>query len=115
MKLLQIIHRCPAGTRPIAVAAAEAPAFTTALPNDKIPVAPFVLYYQYDPETQQMGTVRTPWVKRNHRKAFWQTGYTLVNSIAIDGSSEKSAVRLSLTYTKNEWIMPNTGDRKSVV
>lgn len=56
-----------------------------------------------------MGTVRTPWVKRNHRKAFWQTGYTLVNSIAIDGSSEKSAVRLSLTYTKNEWIMPNTG------
>ena len=63
----------------------------------------------YDPETQQMGTVRTPWVKRNHRKAFWQTGYTLVNSIAIDGSSEKSAVRLSLTYTQNEWIMPNTG------
>ena len=43
MKLLQIIHRCPAGTRPIAVAAAEAPAFTAALPNDKIPVAPFVL------------------------------------------------------------------------
>lgn len=73
------------------------------------------LYYQYDPETQQMGTVRTPWVKRNHRKAFWQTGYTLVNSIAIDGSSEKSAVRLSLTYTKNEWIMPNTGFNRIAV
>ena len=72
-------------------------------------------YYQYDPETQQMGTVRTPWVKRNHRKAFWQTGYTLVNSIAIDGSSEKSAVRLSLTYTKNEWIMPNTGFNRIAV
>ena len=73
------------------------------------------LYYQYDPETQQLGTVRTPWVKRNHRKAFWQTGYTLVNSIAIDGSSEKSAVRLSLTYTKNEWIMPNTGFNRIAV
>jgi TonB-linked SusC/RagA family outer membrane protein len=73
------------------------------------------LYYQYDPETQQMGTVRTPWVKRNHRKAFWQTGYTLVNNIAIDGSSEKSAVRLSLTYTKNEWIMPNTGFNRIAV
>ena len=73
------------------------------------------LYYQYDPETQQMGTVRTPWVKRNHRKAFWQTGYTLVNSIAIGGSSEKSAVRLSLTYTKNEWIMPNTGFNRIAV
>ena len=73
------------------------------------------LYYQYDPETQQMGTVRTPWVKRNHRKAFWQTSYTLVNSIAIDGSSEKSAVRLSLTYTKNEWIMPNTGFNRIAV
>ena len=73
------------------------------------------LYYQYDPETQQMGTVRTPWVKRNHRKAFWQTGYTLVNSIAIAGSSEKSAVRLSLTYTKNEWIMPNTGFNRIAV
>lgn len=73
------------------------------------------LYYQYDPETQQMGPVRTPWVKRNHRKAFWQTGYTLVNSIAIDGSSEKSAVRLSLTYTKNEWIMPNTGFNRIAV
>lgn len=73
------------------------------------------LYYQYDPETQQMGTVRTPWVKRNHRKAFWQTGYTLVNNIAIDGSSEKSAVRLSLTYTQNEWIMPNTGFNRIAV
>ena len=73
------------------------------------------LYYQYDPETQQMGTVRTAWVKRNHSKAFWQTGYTLVNSIAIDGSSEKSAVRLSLTYTKNEWIMPNTGFNRIAV
>lgn len=73
------------------------------------------LYYQYDPETQQMGTVRTPWVKRNHRKAFWQTGHTLVNSIAIDGSSEKSAVRLSLTYTQNEWIMPNTGFNRIAV
>ena len=73
------------------------------------------LYYQYDSETQQMGTVRTPWVKRNHRKAFWQTGYTLVNSIAIDGSSEKSAVRLSLTYTQNEWIMPNTGFNRIAV
>ena len=73
------------------------------------------LYYQYDPETNTMGTVRTPWVKRNHRKAFWRTGYTLTNSVAIDGSTEKSMMRLSFTYTKNEWIMPNTGFNRLAV
>ena len=73
------------------------------------------LYYQYDPETQTMGLERTPFVKRNHRKAFYRVGYTLSNHLAIEGSTEKSAMRLALTYLKNEWIIPNTGFNRIAV
>ena len=43
MELLQVVHSTPAGARSASVAATDAPAFTTTLPNDKIPVAPLVL------------------------------------------------------------------------
>lgn len=43
MELLQVVHSAPAGARSAAVAATDAPAFTAALPNNKIPVAPLVL------------------------------------------------------------------------
>jgi len=44
------------------------------------------LYYQYDPETQTRATTATPWVPyKDNRKALFQTGYTLTNSVAITG------------------------------
>ncbi len=67
-------------------------------------------YYQFDPVKQGQGATKTPWVPyEDNIKGFWQTGYTLTNNIAIEGGSDKGSVRASITHSKNEWIMPNTG------
>lgn len=68
------------------------------------------MYYQYDPVTQARGAERTLWRPyEDNIKGFWRTGYTLTNNVSLDGGSDKGGVRLSLTHSKNEWIMPNTG------
>ncbi len=68
------------------------------------------LYYQYDPTTQSRGTTPTPWVGyEDNRKDLFQTGYTTTNSISLSNNTDNGSVRASLTYTKNEWILPNTG------
>jgi TonB-linked SusC/RagA family outer membrane protein len=68
-------------------------------------------YFQYDPGTpNNMATVRTPWVAYpNYIKGFFQTGLTVSNSVSIEGGSEKSSARLSVSHLKNTWIVPNTG------
>ncbi len=73
-------------------------------------------YYQYDPATNAAGTERTPWVAYpDNRKGFFQTGRTFTNTVALDGGTDRTAVRLSLTNLQNKWIIPNTGyDRNSV-
>lgn len=68
------------------------------------------MYYQYDPVTQARGAERTLWRPyEDNIKGFWRTGHTLTNNVSLDGGSDKGGVRLSLTHSKNEWIMPNTG------
>lgn len=67
-------------------------------------------YFQYDPNREGAGLERTPWVPyKNNVKDFWRTGFTITNNIALEGGNDKNAARASLTHTKNEWIMPNTG------
>lgn len=67
-------------------------------------------YFQYDPEKQGAGTTRTPWIPyKDNIKGFWRTGYTITNNISLEGGNDKGSVRASLTHSKNEWIMPNTG------
>ncbi|RAK68105.1 SusC/RagA family TonB-linked outer membrane protein [Hymenobacter edaphi] len=68
------------------------------------------LYYQYDPATQTQSTERLPWVPyKDNIKGFYRTGSTLTNSVALEGGNETSSIRGSVTHSKNEWIMPNTG------
>jgi len=68
------------------------------------------LYYQFDPVTQAQGLEKTPWVGYpDNRKGLFRTGYNLINSVAIDGQGDKGSIRASVTTTKNEWILPNTG------
>jgi TonB-linked SusC/RagA family outer membrane protein len=69
------------------------------------------MYYQYDPNTPTgKAAQRTPWVaQQDYVSGFFKTGVTLTNSISIEGGSDKSSARLSLTHMKNEWILPNTG------
>ncbi|GAB3023709.1 SusC/RagA family TonB-linked outer membrane protein [Niabella terrae] len=75
------------------------------------------LYYQFNPDAPDGKPVeRTPWVaNKNYISDFFRTGFTLSNSIAIEGGGEKGSGRLSLTHLKNEWILPNTGFERSNV
>lgn len=67
-------------------------------------------YFQYDPLTGKMGTERTLWQNYNNaRKGFWRTGTTLTNSLSFGAGNDKGSMRASVTYTDNQWIMPNTG------
>ncbi|MDB5120046.1 MAG: TonB-linked outer membrane protein SusC/RagA family [Sphingobacteriales bacterium] len=68
------------------------------------------MYYQYDPVTQAQSAERRPWVPYSDNiKSFYRTGSTITNSVSIEGGSEKTSARASITHSKNEWIMPNTG------
>lgn len=69
------------------------------------------LYYQFNPNSPTgKPTERTPWVaNENYVSDFFRTGFSLSNSVAIEGGSDKGSARLSLSHLKNEWILPNTG------
>ncbi|WP_159635411.1 SusC/RagA family TonB-linked outer membrane protein [Sphingobacterium composti Ten et al. 2007 non Yoo et al. 2007] len=72
-------------------------------------------YFQYDPATGTQSTERLPWVPyEDNIKGFWQTGSTLMNTLAIEGGTDKYSGRFSLGHTKNKWIMPNTGFERLV-
>ena len=68
-------------------------------------------YFQYDPSTpDNKAAARTPWVPdEDYISGFFRTGFTISNSVSIEGGSEKGSARLSFTHLKNEWILPNTG------
>lgn len=67
-------------------------------------------YFQYDPVRQGAGLTRTLWQPyEDNITSFWRTGYTLSNNLSLEGGNEKGSARASITHTRNEWIMPNTG------
>lgn len=67
-------------------------------------------YFQYDPTVEGPSSERLPWRPyTDNIKGFWRTGSTFTNSIALEGGNDQSNARASVTYSKNEWIMPNTG------
>ncbi|MDR1119526.1 MAG: SusC/RagA family TonB-linked outer membrane protein [Dysgonamonadaceae bacterium] len=71
------------------------------------------LYYQFDPVTQARADTPTPWVAYpDNRKDLFRTGYTLTNTLAIDGKTDHGNFRTSVSYTKNEWMLPNTGYKR---
>jgi len=67
-------------------------------------------YYQYDPTVEGQSLERQLWRPyENNRKDFWETGITQTQNVSIQGGGEKGSMRGSVTHTKNDWIMPNTG------
>lgn len=67
-------------------------------------------YFQYDPATEGQSAVRQLWRPyKDNIKGFWQTGTTFSNNVSVEASNENTSFRSSLTYLKNEWMMPNTG------
>jgi TonB-linked SusC/RagA family outer membrane protein len=74
------------------------------------------MFYQYDPITGKQGTVRTPWVAYPDKsREYFKSGNTITNSISIDGGTDKTTARLSLTNVNNNWITPNTGYKRNTV
>jgi len=74
------------------------------------------MFYQYDPVTQKQGTVKTPWVPYpNKINDYFRTGQTISNTISIDGGTDKTSARFSVTDVRNKWIIPNTGYRRNTV
>ncbi|MCJ8209927.1 SusC/RagA family TonB-linked outer membrane protein [Mucilaginibacter sp. RS28] len=68
------------------------------------------MFYQYDPVTQKQGATRTPWVPYpNKIHNFFDKGKTLLNTVSVDGGTDKTTARFSFTNLKNTWIVPNTG------
>lgn len=69
------------------------------------------MYYQYNPNSPDgKPTERTEWKpNEDYISGFFKTGLTTSHNLSLEGSTEKSSARLSLTHLKNEWIMPNTG------
>jgi TonB-dependent SusC/RagA subfamily outer membrane receptor len=73
-------------------------------------------YFQYDPVTRTAGTVRTPWIAYpDNHKQFFETGKTFTNSVSVEGGSNGTFARLSITNLQNTWIIPNTGYNRNTV
>lgn len=68
--------------------------------------------YLYASKNWETGEyAKLPWVYAdNWYTGFFNTGVTCDNTVTIDGNNGKgSSVRLSLTDSRNKWILPNTG------
>lgn len=67
-------------------------------------------YFQYDPTVEGQSKERLLWQPyKDNIKGFWKTGSNYSNNFALETSDENTSFRSSLTYLKNEWMMPNTG------
>lgn len=67
-------------------------------------------YFQYDPTQEGQSLERQTWkAYKNNIKDFWGTGTDFRNSISVEGASDKSSFRMSLSHQANKWMMPNTG------
>ncbi|MBC7949038.1 MAG: SusC/RagA family TonB-linked outer membrane protein [Chitinophagaceae bacterium] len=74
------------------------------------------MFYQYDPITQKQATERTPWISYpNQSREYFKSGHTITNSISVDGSTDKTSARFSVTNVSNKWILPNTGYKRNSV
>lgn len=72
------------------------------------------LFYQYDPVTQARGAERTPWVAyKNSNRNYFKPGYTVTNTVSVDGGTDKTTARFSFTNANNKWITPNTGYKRN--
>ncbi len=73
-------------------------------------------FYQFDPVTQKQGIEKTPYVPyKNGVNSYFNTGRTMTNTITVDGGTDKTSARFSVTNVSNDWITPNTGYNRNSV
>ena len=74
------------------------------------------MFNQLDPATQTRATEPTEWKGyKNKLFKYFNTGNTVTNSVSVDGGTEKTSARFSLTNVQNKWIIPNTGYKRNTV
>ncbi len=77
---------------------------------------PSLLVYQWGAFDEASPTFNkaTPWVAaKNDPNEFFETAWTLQNSIAFDGASDKSTYRVAYTNFDQTGIMPNSSLKKN--
>ena len=58
----------------------------------------------------------SPWVAgANDPNTIWQTGYTSVNSVALDGGTEKGSFRISGTNLNQQGSLPNSEIKRNTL
>jgi len=68
-------------------------------------------YFQYDPNTQTMGPVRTTWIPyENYIKEAFRTGTTFNNTLSLSGGNANNVVRFSYNDRRSKYILDNTGN-----
>ena len=70
-------------------------------------------FFQYDPVRQSVGTERTPWRAYDNINDFWNTGSDLKHNLSIDTKLGTTGVRVNLGTENDNWIVPNTGFKRS--
>nr|WP_245999619.1 SusC/RagA family TonB-linked outer membrane protein [Paraflavitalea soli] len=73
-------------------------------------------FFQYNNGLQGRDTIATPWVPyKNKLREFFDVGNTITNTISVDGGTDKTTARFSVTNVTNKWIIPNTGYKRNTV
>lgn len=74
------------------------------------------MFYQFNNGLQGRDTVATPWVPYTNKiRKFFEVGNTITNSISVEGGTDKTTARFSVTNVTNKWIIPNTGYKRNTV
>lgn len=69
------------------------------------------MIYQWDAIYPELDTYQqaSPWTAGAHTpNDIWETGYRMINSVALSGGTEKGSYRLSYTNAYNEGNLPNS-------
>jgi TonB-linked SusC/RagA family outer membrane protein len=80
---------------------------------------PSLMVYQWNsiypqlPDTYQKAT---PWIAgKNTPNSVWGTGSTAVNSVSLDGGTDKSSFRLGFTNLLQEGNLPNSSIKRNTI
>ncbi|MCF4102260.1 SusC/RagA family TonB-linked outer membrane protein [Gillisia sp. M10.2A] len=77
------------------------------------------LIYQWNsiyPQLTDTYQVATPWVAAEHTpNDIWETGYTAINSVALDGGSDTGSFRLSANNMLQEGNLPNSEIKRNTI
>ncbi|MGB7843855.1 MAG: SusC/RagA family TonB-linked outer membrane protein [Salinimicrobium sp.] len=80
---------------------------------------PTRMIYQWNsiyPQLEDTYLQATPWVAGKHTpNDLWETGYTAINSVALDGGTEQSSFRLGVTNMDQHGNLPNSTVKRNTI